>query len=630
MIASIASHILALSPWAALLVVFALPALESSVFVGFVFPGEIALILGGVLAHEGTVPLIAVLVAGIAGAIVGDSVGYAVGRRFGRRILAGTLGRMVADRHLRRAERYLAERGGKAVFVGRFTAALRVLMPGLAGMSGLPYRTFAVYNVTSAIGWGVLSVMLGYLGGSSWQHAAQVASRLGLGTLAAVGVFAVIGYLLHRRRSRAGRPGADVPPREVSTSRVVVVIPTYDEAGNVTAVLDRVRASAPGADVLVVDDGSPDGTAAVVAGHPGFVANHHAPREDGEGQVFLLSRTAKDGLGAAYRAGFDWALGRGYDAVVQMDADLSHPPERIPALLQALERADVAVGSRYVHGGGVDNWAWSRRLISRAGNLYVRRVLGLRVHDTTAGFKAFRREALLHIDAVQSNSDGYCFQVENTWRAERRGLSLTEVPITFTDRTVGDSKMSGLIVAEALTRVLTWRWHELRDLVGRLLTREVLTFLAVGGTGYVVDVVAFNLLLSRTTPVASDPTIARTLAAAVAMCVTYVGNRTLTWGGHASRRRRREVCLFVLFSVIGLGFSVVCLDVSHHVLGLTSRLADNISANVVGLALGTAFRYVTYKRFVFTSPDDAASSSPGEAESPDRHVPAARSARPTL
>jgi dolichol-phosphate mannosyltransferase len=230
----------------------------------------------------------------------------------------------------------------------------------------------------------------------------------------------------------------------------VVVIPTYCEAANVDTVLDRVLAAATGTDVLVVDDNSPDGTAARVRSHPQF---RH--------RVHLLERPGKAGLGAAYRAGFGWAMLAGYDAVVQMDADLSHPPERVPALLAALERADVAIGSRYVRGGAVRDWPLSRRLISWAGNVYVRLVLGLPVHDTTAGFKAFRREALARIGVLDSVSNGYCFQIENTWRACRAGLVVAEVPITFSDRGLGESKMSSAIVREALGRVLVWRWREL-------------------------------------------------------------------------------------------------------------------------------------------------------------------------
>lgn len=205
MIEDVAARILDLPPWLALVLVFALPALESSAFVGFVFPGEIALVLGGVLALEGTVPLAAVLAAGILGAAVGDSVGYAVGRRYGRRVLDGTLGRWVNHGHFDRAERYLAERGGKAVFFGRFTAALRVMVPGLAGMAHMPYRTFLVFNVASAIGWGTLSVLLGYLGGTSWRHAASVSSRVGLAVFGVVALAVVVGWLVRRRRARTRR-----------------------------------------------------------------------------------------------------------------------------------------------------------------------------------------------------------------------------------------------------------------------------------------------------------------------------------------------------------------------------------------------------------------------------------------
>jgi membrane protein DedA with SNARE-associated domain/membrane-associated phospholipid phosphatase len=203
MINTIASHILTLPVWVALILVFAVPALESSAFVGFVFPGEITLLLGGVLAYEGRVSVAAVLVAGIAGAIVGDSVGYLVGRRYGRHLLEGTLGRWVNHRHFDHAERYRSERGGKAVFVGRFTAALRVMIPGLAGMSRMHYPTFLVYNIAGGVGWVVLSVALGYAGGSSWRHMEHLASRIGLLALAVVVLGVVGGYLL--RTSRDGR-----------------------------------------------------------------------------------------------------------------------------------------------------------------------------------------------------------------------------------------------------------------------------------------------------------------------------------------------------------------------------------------------------------------------------------------
>jgi dolichol-phosphate mannosyltransferase len=232
--------------------------------------------------------------------------------------------------------------------------------------------------------------------------------------------------------------------------KTVVIVPTYNEAEGILAMLDAVLSHAPDVDILVVDDDSPDGTAKLVVAHHQFGRRLH-----------LLSRPAKEGLGAAYRAGFGWALARPYEAIVQMDADLSHPPERVPALLAALGHADVAVGSRYVRGGSVHNWPLLRRLISRGGNIYVRLVLGMAVHDATSGFKAFRREALEAIGALNSESNGYCFQIENTWCSSRLGLRVTEVPITFTDRAVGTSKMSGDIVREAMLRVLGWRWREL-------------------------------------------------------------------------------------------------------------------------------------------------------------------------
>jgi dolichol-phosphate mannosyltransferase len=229
----------------------------------------------------------------------------------------------------------------------------------------------------------------------------------------------------------------------------VVVIPTYNEAEGITTVLDASLETMPDLTVLVVDDTSPDGTAERVLRHPEYGV-----------RVLLLSRTSKDGLGAAYRSGFQWALDHGYDQIAQMDADMSHPPARLPALFTALEEHDVAVGSRYTRGGRIHNWSWSRRLISWGGNVYVRVVLGLPVRDATAGFKAFRKEALEEIGAVTSESNGYCFQIENTWRASRRGLRLAEVPITFTDRTIGESKMTRDIVVEAMARVLGWRWRE--------------------------------------------------------------------------------------------------------------------------------------------------------------------------
>jgi dolichol-phosphate mannosyltransferase len=227
--------------------------------------------------------------------------------------------------------------------------------------------------------------------------------------------------------------------------RALVVIPTYNEIDSIEQVIARVLAADRRAEVLVVDDSSPDGTGDLVAG-----LAERSPR------VQLLRRGGKQGLGAAYRAGFAWGIERAYDALVEMDADLSHPPERLPALLDGLGHADLVIGSRYVPGGATVNWSPLRKLISRGGNGYVRLVLGVPIHDATAGYRAYRREVLeaLPVSAVASN--GYCFQVEMAHRTWQEGFRVIEVPITFTERTSGVSKMSQRIVVEALLRVAAW------------------------------------------------------------------------------------------------------------------------------------------------------------------------------
>ena len=227
--------------------------------------------------------------------------------------------------------------------------------------------------------------------------------------------------------------------------RALVVIPTYNEIDSIEQVIARVLAADRRAEVLVVDDSSPDGTGDLVAR-----LAERSPR------VQLLRRGGKQGLGAAYRAGFAWGIERAYDALVEMDADLSHPPERLPALLDGLGHADLVIGSRYVPGGATVNWSPLRKLISRGGNGYVRLALGVPIHDATAGYRAYRREVLeaLPVSAVASN--GYCFQVEMAHRTWQEGFRVTEVPITFTERTSGVSKMSQRIVVEALLRVAAW------------------------------------------------------------------------------------------------------------------------------------------------------------------------------
>jgi len=227
---------------------------------------------------------------------------------------------------------------------------------------------------------------------------------------------------------------------------VLVGIPTYDEVDNVEPVVRGVRAAVPGADVLVVDDGSPDGT--------GDRAEALAATDP---HVHVLHRQDKAGLGAAYRAGFGWGLPRGYAVLVEMDADLSHQPHQLPAVLAGLDTgADLSLGSRWVRGGAVRNWPRHRRWLSRGGNAYVRLVLGVPVHDATGGFRALRRGALEAIGIDQVASQGYCFQVDVVRRVVAAGLSIAEVPIEFVERERGYSKMDAAIVAEALWRVSAW------------------------------------------------------------------------------------------------------------------------------------------------------------------------------
>lgn len=238
--------------------------------------------------------------------------------------------------------------------------------------------------------------------------------------------------------------------------QVMVLIPTYNERENLPRIVDRVRRAAPDVDILVLDDNSPDGT--------GTVADDLA-RDDR--QVRVLHRAKKQGLGAAYLDGFTHALGQGYDTLVEMDADGSHQPEHLSELLHALENADVVLGSRWVKGGSVVNWPWHRKLLSVGGNLYIRTLLGMPIGDATGGYRAYRASALRAIDLHDVASEGYCFQVDLVWRAIRRGLTVVEVPITFVEREIGESKMSGDIVKESLVRITQWgAGHRLEQLKG--------------------------------------------------------------------------------------------------------------------------------------------------------------------
>ncbi|AZI57926.1 polyprenol monophosphomannose synthase [Nakamurella antarctica] len=242
--------------------------------------------------------------------------------------------------------------------------------------------------------------------------------------------------------------------------RVLVIIPTYNELENLPLILDRLLASVPSVDVLVVDDSSPDGT--------GDIADQRAAADD---RINVLHRRAKNGLGAAYIEGFRWGLAAGYDVLVEMDADGSHAPEQLPRLLGAIAHADLVIGSRYVPGGQVVNWPKRREILSKGGNLYCRLALGIAVRDITAGYRAYRAAVLQKLDLDAIESHGYCFQVDLGWRTIQAGFTVAEVPITFTERLIGVSKMSGNIVQEALLKVTVWGMRRRVQQVSKLFKR---------------------------------------------------------------------------------------------------------------------------------------------------------------
>ena len=234
---------------------------------------------------------------------------------------------------------------------------------------------------------------------------------------------------------------------ERPSRRTLVIIPTYNELENLPLIVGRVTKAQPDVHILVVDDGSPDGT--------GKLAEELAGADPA--RIHVMHRTAKDGLGAAYLAAFDWGLSRGYSVLVEMDADGSHAPEQLYRLLDAVDNGvDVAIGSRYVDGGTVRNWPWRRMVLSKTANTYARLLLGVGINDITAGYRAYRREVLEKIDLTAVDSKGYCFQVDLTWRSINAGFTVAEVPITFTERELGVSKMSGSNIREAMVKTAQW------------------------------------------------------------------------------------------------------------------------------------------------------------------------------
>lgn len=246
----------------------------------------------------------------------------------------------------------------------------------------------------------------------------------------------------------------------MSTDSTLVIIPTYNERDNLRGIVERLLVAVPTTHVLIADDNSPDGT--------GRLADELAAADE---RIQVMHRAGKEGLGAAYIAGFRWALERDYDIIIEMDADGSHPPESLPTMIGAVAQgADLAIGSRYVPGGKIVNWPLSRHIISRGGNLYSRLWLGAGVRDITAGFRAYRAAALAELDFDTIESRGYGFQIDMTWRLRQNGRRIVEVPITFTERTVGQSKMSDSIFREAAVNVARWgakhRMQQVAALVG--------------------------------------------------------------------------------------------------------------------------------------------------------------------
>lgn len=236
-------------------------------------------------------------------------------------------------------------------------------------------------------------------------------------------------------------------PVEKPSARTLVIIPTYNERQNLPLIVERVHQAEPAVHILIVDDGSPDGT--------GKLADEISLADPD--RVHVLHRNSKDGLGAAYLAGFEWGLGRQYTVLVEMDADGSHPPEQLCRLLDGIDAgADLVIGSRYIDGGDVRNWPRRRLVLSRTANGYSRILLGVDIHDITAGYRAYRREVLEKIDLAAVDSKGYCFQIDLTWRTINNGFVVVEVPITFTEREFGQSKMSGSNIREALFKVAEW------------------------------------------------------------------------------------------------------------------------------------------------------------------------------
>lgn len=324
--------------------------------------------------------------------------------------------------------------------------------------------------------------------------------------------------------------------------RYLAVIPTYNERENIEKLLAKIDSLfLLDLDVLVVDDNSPDGTAAIVKKCQALYK-----------RVFILERPGKMGLGTAYREGFLWGLKRGYGVFIELDADFSHNPDYLPLLLEKIKDYDFIIGSRYVAGGGVENWSWARRKISVLGSWYARFVLGAKIKDFTGGFNVWRATVLEKIGLDTLGANGYFFQIELKYRAWQAGFRYLEIPITFKNREQGKSKINNRIIREAL-----WRIPYLRLQSGPAAYREFLKFSVVGLSGLIVD---FGLLILLAEVFQFNVLFANSLSFSAAVVNNFIWNRLWTFPDRAARKYQ-QLGKFFLVSLVGLGLNIVLMKI---------------------------------------------------------------------
>jgi dolichol-phosphate mannosyltransferase len=361
----------------------------------------------------------------------------------------------------------------------------------------------------------------------------------------------------------------------------LIVIPTYNEKKNIERLLTEIeRLTLPNLDILVVDDNSPDKTADLVRS-----------RQKNSSRLFLLVRSAKQGLGSAYRAGFNWGLEHDYDVLIEMDADLSHDPRYLPLIMEKIKNFDFVVGSRYVPQGGIEDWGRLRRGLSYLGSSYARLILGIKIKDLTGGFNAWRKEIFEKVNLNQISSNGYSFQIELKYRAAKNKFTYCEVPIIFKDRQNGQSKINFKIISEAFWKVPAWR---LTDLVFKF--KKFIKFCLVGGLGAIIDI---GLLAFLVEFFAINVQLANVFSFIVAVINNFVGNKYWTFRDQ-NPRQYYQFSKFFLVSLIGLLLNVFLLKlfINWGVWYLSAKLF--ITALVV-LWNFLANRYWTFKKY----PDNA-------------------------